>query len=491
VRADGHRPLYNRCEMLRRDELDGLTIKAALLLGFGLTLCLWLFSGYWLSARMTRARDDAASINQRYRHAQELLSTARAQVLLGSVYVRDALLDPGPTTLAEYRRQLESTYTAIDEALAGYVPIIDTDQERSRIMLLRGEIDQLRMTMRDVLDDNAPLRPLEARILLQRRIVPKRETVIRISEEAQSLNREAFLTQQAAIADVYTTTQHQVWLQLSLALLASAAIGLFATRYVGGLEDRLREGRARDADNARDLQRLSAKLITAQEEERRSIARELHDEVGQVLMAIKVELGLAQRALDHHGAPAQVLEDARGLTDNALHTVRDLSHLLHPAVLDDLGLAAAVDSYLREFSRRHSIRVDLLQEGMNERLTREIEITAYRVIQEALTNIVKHSNATSCRVYLQRLRQTVLITIEDDGVGFDVAAQTGESRVGLGLLGVRERVTRLRGTMRLESGLGKGTRLTLELPIPQMTDAPPSPEGEPAFGTTASAPVST
>ena len=302
------------------------------------------------------------------------------------------------------------------------MPILGTPDEQLRIAQLRTEIEQLRLTMREVLDDDVPLRPVEARILLQRRIVPKRETVIRVSEEAQSLNREAFLTQQAAIAGVYGATQRNVWLQLGLALVGSAAIGWFATRHVSRLEDRLQQGRARDAENARDLQRLSAKLITAQEEERRTIARELHDEVGQLLMAVKVELGLAQRAVEHHGAPAHVLDDARVLTDNALHTVRDLSRLLHPAVLDDLGLPAAVDSYLREFSRRHAIRAELLQEGMDERLTRDLEITAYRAVQEALTNLVKHSNAASCRVYLQRLFQTVLVTIEDDGLGFDLDA---------------------------------------------------------------------
>jgi len=452
--------------MPRRDARDALTIKAALLIGFGLTLGLWLFSGYWLATRMTRARDDAATINQRYRRAQELLSTVRAQVLLGSVYVRDALLDPGPTTVDEYRRQLEAAYGAIDRALSEYVPIIGTSDERERIVQLRTEIDQLRETMRDVLGDDMPLRPVEARVLLQRRIVPKRETVIRISEQAQALNREAFLTQQSATAAIYARTQQQMWLQLGFALVLSAAIGLFATRYVGRLEDRLRQGRARDAENTRDLQRLSAKLITAQEDERRTIARELHDEVGQVLMAIKVELGLAQRALDAEAGSSAVLENARGLTDNALHTVRDLSRLLHPAVLDDLGLAAAVDSHLREFSRRNGVRAELLQEGMDERLPREIETTAYRAVQEALTNVVKHSQATSCRVYLQRLLQTVLVTIEDDGVGFDAERlEETTTRAGLGLLGVRERVTRLRGTMRLESRVGKGTRLTLEVPV--------------------------
>jgi signal transduction histidine kinase len=104
---------------------------------------------------------------------------------------------------------------------------------------------------------------------------------------------------------------------------------------------------------------------------------------------------------------------------------------------------------------------------MTGRLSPDVEASAYRVIQEALTNVVKHAHAETCRVYLQRLVNTVLVTIEDDGVGFDAAAvQQAGARAGLGLVGIRERVAQCRGTLRLESAPGKGTRLTIELSAP-------------------------
>jgi two-component system, NarL family, sensor histidine kinase UhpB len=153
------------------------------------------------------------------------------------------------------------------------------------------------------------------------------------------------------------------------------------------------------------------------------------------------------------------------LTDGALRTVRDLSHLLRPTVLDDLGLPAAIASHLREFGRRHEIRTELLQERMEDRLPPETEAAAYRIVQEALTNVVRHAQALSCRVYLQRLAHTVVITVEDDGIGFDVQRLEDSPRTGgVGLLGIRERVTQLGGTLRIESTRGKGTRLTVELP---------------------------
>src|SRR4029079_6133417 len=134
----------------------------------------------------------------------------------------------------------------------------------------------------------------------------------------------------------------------------------------------------------------------AQEEERRTIARELHDEVGQLLTAIKVELAIAQRAIQTDGASPEVLQDARSMTDNALHTVRDLSRLLHPALLDDLGLPTAVTFYLRAFAKRQGVRAELEQDGMDARLSPEIETAAYRIIQEALTNVARHARAAEC-----------------------------------------------------------------------------------------------
>jgi signal transduction histidine kinase len=440
-------------------------VRTILLVGFGLTFGIWVLTGVYFSRRISEIESRAATVNGRYVQAQELLSTVRSQILLVSVYVRDALLDSEPAANKRYTQRLEQMSAAADQALRQYVPVLDGQAEVDRVSRLRHELSDFHDTMRRVLDLESVQSQPDARTVLRERVMPKRELVIRVSEEIQALNRSAFVRQQEAIAAIHQSTQRQLWATLGVAVLACVAIGLVATVYAGRLEDRLHQQRARDVQNARDLKELSAKLITAQEEERRAIARELHDEVGQVLTAIKVELAVAQRQIESNGGVPGLLDDSRAIVEGALTTVRDLSHLLHPALLDDLGLAAAVDWYLRSFGVRHGLRVDVLHEGMEERLVPEIEASAYRIVQEALTNVAKHAGATKCRVYLQRLATTVLITVEDDGVGFDaaVAHRTGERR-GLGLIGIRERVTELYGTMRVESAPGNGTRLTVELP---------------------------
>lgn len=433
--------------------------------GFGLVAGIWIFAGYYFTDRMAELERRSSDINARYTRAQDLLTTVRGHVLMGSVYVRDALLDPNPATAEEYRRQLEESYRTADEALKGYVPVVDVPGEQMRIDRLRREIEDFRRTLFEVLGTDSREWPAEARTLLRRRIMPKREGVMHISEEVQALNRSAFVQQQLDIASLYRATQRRVWQTVGLALAASVAIALLATLYAGRLERRLQRQRDRDVETARDLQRLSSQLLSAQEEERRSIARELHDEVGQVLTAIKVELAVAQRSVEAVGGNVDALKDARKITEGALHTVRDLSRLLHPSMLDDLGLPATIEWYLKGFGRRHGVRIELLQDGVDERLPPETEAGIYRIVQEALTNVAKHAQATTCRVFMQRLTNTVLVTIEDDGIGFrpEEVNVPGASR-GIGLVGIRERVTQLRGELRLESGPGKGTRLTVEIP---------------------------
>jgi signal transduction histidine kinase len=445
--------------------LSGPPMRAALFLGFALICATWLFAGYYFTRRMVDLRSRANSISERYMRGQELLTTVRSQVLVGSVYVRDALLDSDRSNADEFRTKLEAAYKAADDALRQYVPVVDTRTERDRVGHLRADIDDFRNTVLNVLATDSSRWPIEARTLLRRQIMPKRETVIRVTDEAQALNRSAFVQQQSEIAGVYRATQRRLWESFGVAVLVSLGIALLAATYVGRLEDRIHRQRLKERENAQDLQRLSMKLITAQEEERRVIARELHDEVGQALTAIKVELSVAQRVIEAAGAPAHALDDARSISENVLHMVRDLSHLLHPALLDDLGLTAAVEGYLKGFGKRHGLRVDLLQDRMTERLQPETEVAAFRIVQEALTNVVKHAHATSCRVYLQRLTATLLVTVEDDGVGFDPAVPDHtKAPPGLGLIGIRERVSRLGGTLRVDSAPGKGTSLTVELP---------------------------
>jgi signal transduction histidine kinase len=202
--------------------------------------------------------------------------------------------------------------------------------------------------------------------------------------------------------------------------------------------------------------------MNAQEEERRTIARELHDEVGQVLTAIKVELALAQRSIESSGGSAAPLVEAQSITDGALQTVRNLTQLLHPAALDDLGLPAAIDASLRGLARRQNIRAELHQMGMADRLPRDVEVAAYRIVQEAITNVAKHAQATQCQVRLTHLADRLVVEVNDNGVGFNPADE--REKRGLGLINVRERAARLGGTFSMLSSPGQGTRLVVELP---------------------------
>jgi signal transduction histidine kinase len=460
---------------MRLHPLGGLTIKAALLLGFGLTLALWLLAGYDFMRRMSQVEREAAAINSRYTQAQELLSNVRPRVLLASVYVRDALLDPDPRSAGDYRRRLQRTLESVDSALHQYVPVLHSAEERERVERLRQEIEQFGTAMLEVLatDERRPLN--EARTLLGR-LAPRRDLVISVSEKVQALNRAAFIEQQATIAETYRVNQRRVWTRLGLSLAASLGIAVLAIFYVTRLEKRLQAQRLRDVQHARDLQRLSAQVLHAQEEERRTIARDLHDEVGQALMAVKVELALAQRRIKAGGS-ADELDDVQTLSDGVLNTVRDLSHLLHPPVLDDLGLPAAIDWHLQGFGRRHGVRVAFHHDMANRRLTRAVETAAYRVIQEALTNVAKHAAATSCRVSMTWIDDELRMTVEDDGKGFDVVER---ERAGLGLIGVRERVNQLSGRLVIETALGKGTSLRVTFPAASRSPIAPECETEAA-----------
>jgi signal transduction histidine kinase len=144
--------------------------------------------------------------------------------------------------------------------------------------------------------------------------------------------------------------------------------------------------------------------------------------------------------------------------------VRDISQLLHPALLDDLGLAAAIEWQARTFEGRHGIRVDVQQDGMAKRLPKEVELAAYRIVQESLTNVAKHARAASCRITLRRHENDIEISVEDDGRGFD-PADLDHTQRGLGLIGMRERAALLSGRVALESARGSGTRVNVRLPV--------------------------
>lgn len=448
----------------RRAPLERLSIRAALAFGIAVTLGLWLFTSYTFTRHIDDVQKQAAVVASRYMRAQDLLSTVRTQVLVGSVRVRDALLNPDPASLTDYRQQLEAIHLVINKALDAYEPVLDTAPGQDQVRNLRAEVGQFHRTSLAVLAETGAASNAMVRDLLNRRIIPRREAAVKISEDIQSLNRQAFVRQQADIAEIHRVAETQSRRRLGLALATSLGVLLLAATYSGRLEARLRRQMERDSRMSRELHDATIKLIGAQEDERRTIARELHDEVGQVLTALQVELSLAHRQLQIAGVSAAPLVEAQSLADGALSTVRDLSQLLRPAALDDLGLPAAIDASLRGLARRHEIRVELSQTGMADRLAPETEIAAYRIVQEALTNVARHANAAHCRVRLRRLPDTLRVEVQDDGRGFDPDGEP-QPTGGFGLIGMRERAALLGGQLSIWSAPGAGTRVLVELPV--------------------------
>jgi PAS domain S-box-containing protein len=232
------------------------------------------------------------------------------------------------------------------------------------------------------------------------------------------------------------------------------------------------QGMARDITErklAQDaLQMFSRHLIEAQEEERRRIARELHDQIGQILTAVKLNLHAVQPFCDGPEAGSYVKDNIEAV-DEALRLVRDLSVELRPPILDDLGLTTALRWYVDRYTKRTGLNVDVLVDlpDENERFPRELETACFRIAQEALTNVVRHAKATQVRVRLTRDSDALVLTVKDDGVGFHVdQLRKRAPRVAtLGLVGMQERAHAAGGTIEIESAPAGGTEIRLSLPL--------------------------
>jgi signal transduction histidine kinase len=233
------------------------------------------------------------------------------------------------------------------------------------------------------------------------------------------------------------------------------------TRELERLTVQLRDRDARRAE-------LVKKLLSAQEDERRRIARELHDETCQTVAALAVGLDTVRQAGSPDEASAK-LEDARALASRTLDGLHRVIFDLRPSVLDDLGLAAAVRWWIARHLTPAGITAHVEVENLEDRLPPTIEIPVFRVVQEALTNVLRHSGAKALLVQMSRERGLLSVDVEDDGRGFSPSdvAKPSESGQGLGLLGMRERIEILGGSLTLDSTPGAGTHLSFTVPIPE------------------------
>lgn len=216
--------------------------------------------------------------------------------------------------------------------------------------------------------------------------------------------------------------------------------------------------------NEAELRRLAGKLIVAQEEERRRLARELHDDLTQTLAALALEIAnLRAKASPSDPQVAVGLNSIEGTVHRLADSIHDMSRLLHPSILDDLGLAAAIRAECERFAVRESIKVEFETTELPEELPPDCALTLYRVTQEALHNIAKHASAGSASIRLDADNERIALTVSDSGRGFEVDEARG--RAGLGLVSMSERVRLIGGILAVDSEPGGGTSVTVRAPV--------------------------
>jgi two-component system sensor histidine kinase UhpB len=216
-----------------------------------------------------------------------------------------------------------------------------------------------------------------------------------------------------------------------------------------------------------DATRLRAsQIINAQEQERKRIARELHDETSQVLTSLLISLAILEESITTQEARDRIA-DTRKLAHQTLRAIRNLSIDLRPSALDDLGLLPALRWYVKEYQQKCSIDVEFVAHGFKQRLPAEVETALYRIVQESLTNTARHANAHKVLITMKEDADAVYVTIKDDGRGFDVGTllKTPDQERGLGLAGMNERAVLLDGSLTIHSRSGHGTTIEVHIPL--------------------------
>ncbi len=398
------------------------------------------------------------SLNSRYREVETRLRRMRSGLHLSGIVARDYLLDTS-TPAVDYRSRLVAYHVESEQMIAELEPLLrDGDT---------GQFDELRRQVNEYWLAYAPLFDGTTHIdrygFLRREIVPRRDAVLQISEDIEAINNRTLHGQQQAAAARQRELHQYLTSTLAGSLTLGLTVAIIAVIRIRVLEGRTEEQHGRTQQAEEELRRLSNQLVRMQEEERRNLSRELHDEVGQMLTALRMEIGRAERA-HTVGSPtfAQTIAESKALVDRMMRIVRDLAMGLRPSMLDDLGLEPALSWQAREFSRRYNVPVDLTVEGDVDHLPDPQRTCVYRVVQEALTNCAKHAAATDIQVKVVRGRTRLDVSVRDNGVGMASA----NNHRGLGLTGIKERVKDINGIASIETRQGGGTAVHISLPVP-------------------------
>ena len=439
-------------------------MRRSVFLAGALTTLLLVIAGLaaavWSNARSAQER--SSSLHSVHVATGAALATIRSNVYLAAILTRDYLLDPDPTHAREYVAQFATIQKNTEDAFQLLEASGQDEQQKKALQQLRDQLADY-WDPTEIVLDWTPEEKRTQRTQMLRQRVRQRQEAFALATQLERLMTDNFIRERERIKSADQEFRWSIGWIAAIAMLLGLGIAAVTVTRMSAMEKQSTAAEAR-------LRLLSTELRTAQERERKYLSRELHDQVGQMLTGVRMELASMARLLaDSESELSSRIARAKGTVEQTLRIVRNIAMLLRPSMLDDLGLTPAITWLVKEISRSSGIEITADIERNVDSLPDAHRTCLFRVVQEALTNVARHSGAQSAQVTVAIGGDWVVCRVSDDGKGFDA----GERRPrGLGLLGMEERVRELGGSMNISSAAGLGAKIELRLPRPVTSGVP-------------------
>jgi signal transduction histidine kinase len=427
-----------------------------LVAGFGGLLLIMAAAEVGALLFLNSLRHNDTELQARFLARNRTLERIRSNIYLSGTFVRDSLLAPEQSGVRAQLATLDGLRRDSESALNSYAAAREPE-EAAPFQDLRSQIEAYWKVLDRTFSWTAEERSKYRYAFFYEELVPRRTSMLEIADRIEALNEEALRRGDVKLGDLFGRLQLGLLAMIAMTLLGGVTLAALTIFHILKLEGEVQRRLTESVHAQASLQDLSARLVRAQEEERRALSRELHDEVAQAFSAVLME---AENLLDLDPAPEvrAHLDSIRGVAEKGMNEIRNMALLLRPSMLDDFGLLPALEWQAREIGKRTGLRVEVASEISGE-LPEEHKTCVYRVVQEALNNCAQHAQASAVQVCVRSEEGQILVTVQDDGSGFD------PDRVrGLGMLGMEERVRHLGGSFQIDSRPGRGTLLRVTLP---------------------------
>ena len=434
--------------------------RKLLFAGFGGLVLLILIASSDALLVLAKVRTSDAQVRDVYFRRSRALDEVRSGIYQSAIVIRDYLLASDAEVAKAQVENWISIRRKTDGALEKSAAALDP-AEAGPFRSLQGEVQSYWKLLDFITEMPVKDKQTGALAYFSGELVRRRTAMLGLVDRIDQISTRELASGDAKLNATFDGLRLRLLLMLLATLGAGLLLAAFTIRQTLGLEAELKKRYDEGLRAQQELKELSARLVSAQEEERRTISRELHDEVGQSLSALLMEAGNAAASVPQDSTEVRRhVESIKKLAEASVNVIRNMTLLLRPSMLDDFGLVPALEWQAREVSKRTGLRVHVTAEERPGGLPDEHRTCIYRVVQEALHNCARHSHARTVHVMVMQEPAKIVFSVEDDGRGFDARRVRG-----LGLVGMEERVHHLGGAFEIESRPGSGTKVAVELPL--------------------------